>query len=103
MILLKLNKQLAKSLIKVLFPLTMVYLLYMLSYAIVSIMYFLQLQYKVNCGCSKNWKRYALVLPIIVMLLGLVILLILGASMGAMSSSQRKNIINSLKKRGKKN
>lgn len=53
-----------------------IYGLYILSYAIVSIIYFIDLQKHNDCECSRNWKRYSLIAPMIAILIALLLTVI---------------------------
>ena len=59
-------------------PLLIVINLYLFSYVLVSIIYFVELSKKLKCDCSKNWKRYGLVMPLILLLAGVLIGITLG-------------------------
>ena len=63
-----------------------------LIYVIVLLVYYFHIQKKTNCECSLNWKRHALLYPIIMAILILILLMVILKVVGF------KNIRKSLKK-----
>lgn len=47
-----------------------------LSYIVILLIYYFHIQKKNNCPCSLDWKRYALLYPIIGLFLGIVIIIV---------------------------
>lgn len=68
------NKNIKKN--KLFIMISSILALYLFSYTIISIIYFLDLQKKLDCECSKDWKRYALIGPLIAIIILMTIVVI---------------------------
>ena len=73
-----------------------------LVYVIVLIVYYVRLEKQENCPCSTNWKKHALIIPVIVFVILFVIGFVIGFRRSALKRVNRPKLNNGPKKSNRK-